>query len=263
MKFKPISPALERLGFQRPSPVRLRRIIMAIQGRIRTGKTRFALTARQQIGYVNFDRSVSDALAEIPETDIVVQDLTQMIPVGELPDQPQAIKIMERFEAGWHALLKVPEIRTMVVDSFSEVWVMARLAEFGKKDGVKPHHFGPVNTRMRRLLLEAQAGDKNVILLHRMQEEWEDRIVPSMKGPILQSNTTGRWIREGFKHTDSLVHMTATMSREDSGERRFLFEVHDCAFNSTLAGHTFVNEDINFPGIASMVHLDTEETDWR
>ena len=69
--------------------------------------------------------------------------------------------------------LAEPAVRTISVDTATELWELLRMARFGKLTQVMPYQYGPVNAEFRSLIRMAYASDKNLILLHKMRKVYK------------------------------------------------------------------------------------------
>jgi hypothetical protein len=247
-------PALARLGFKNPNPRIKPRVIMGIDGKPKSGKSRFALTAPGPIAYINFDRGLEHLLAQMGRSDVMLKDYTRMMPLDGAWNQNKAKAVWKDYSDTFVKALQT-RVRTLVVDTASDVWEMIRWAAFGKLDHVKPHHYTQVNGPYRRLLNECQHHDVNVILLHKAKELWEE----TPNGP----KPTGQWVRDGFRGTSFAMEFDGFLYRDEDGDREFHMEVLSCGPEAALVGQTFDGGDITFADVASMVLPGVNPKEWR
>lgn len=238
--------SLSSLGFKRPEFKPVRRLSMLAYGKTKTGKSRFGLTMPGPIAVINFDRALTDLLPQFPKKKILLLDLSGEYAGGL--NQKKAERLEAQFAAAWAEALKSKEVRSVMVDKTSTLWEIVRWAEFGKIDHVKPHHYVPVNSRMRSYISSVIDSDKNVLMIDDTKEEW------------VNEKPTGRFVRDGFKHSDSLVQISLQFERKD---KTFTTTVDSCAMNADLAGWEFEDENINFPELATMAVPDSNREDWE
>lgn len=223
---------------------------MLVSGKTKVGKSRFGLTMPGPIAVINFDRSLIDLLPQFPKKDILLLDLSGEYAGGL--DAAKAKRLESAFAKAWETALSSPEVRSVMVDKTSTLWEIVRWAEFGKIDRVMPHHYVPVNTRMRSYIAAVIASDKNVLLIDDSKEEW------------VNEKPTGRLVRDGFKHADSLVQISASMDRRVRDEGKpFVMTIDTCSMNAELVGWEFEDANINFAEVASMAVPDSNREDWE
>ena len=237
-------------GFKRlAATAATRRLIMAVSGREKQGKTHFALTAPDPIAYFDLDIGtegvVSRFLAggkEIYHNDYnyhSIKDVRKAGPVGI----GKYIEMWERLRADFIAVLD-SQVRTVIVDTATEVWELLRLARLGKLSQVMPHQYGPVNAEYRELLRLAYQSDKNVILLHKMKQEY------------VNDKRTGGYERAGFSDTGFMVQVNVRCWRRANGDGQLMFglSVDDCRQNADVAGLELEQPMCDWETLAGMIH---------
>jgi hypothetical protein len=226
-----------------------RRLIMSLSGREKQGKTHFSLTAPGPIAFFSMDLGTEGVLnkKEFRNKEIWVAEYDYHSIQGM---DPAAITAeWERLKRDYIEVMRNPGIRAVVWDTATEVWEMIRIARFGKLTQVKPHHYGPVNAEYRDLLRLAYAGDKNLILLHKMKAEY------------IEDKRTGRFERSGFSDTGFLTQANATAWRDAEGT--FGITITDSRHNPSLMGEEITEPLLSFPFLATLVFPDTEEEEWK
>lgn len=229
-----------------------RRLIMAVSGHERTGKTHWALTAPAPLGYMQLDAGGED----------LVPKMRRLRPKAELWHARYAVDIMpglsdseverrakpvwERFAADYEKNL--PNLRTLVIDTGSEAWELLRLAEFGKVASVKPIHYGPVNATFRRLVRISYNHSCNVIWIHKMKKAYKN------------DSWNGGYEPACFSAMGYEVQIQARVFRDEDG---FQMEVEDCRQNPDLAGQIIPEPLCNFPDVAQLVYPDSRRSDWE
>lgn len=234
-------------GFERAKATKFKRLIISVEGQEKTGKTTFGLSAPPPIALFNLDVGTEGVIDKYIDKEIWVQTTNYR----ETTDPAEWVAMWEKMKAGWYAALKAPakECRSLVMDTGTEMWELARLARFGKLESVLPHHYGPVNAEFRDLIRKAYDGDKNLILLHKQKPEY------------INDRPTGKIKRSGFGDIGYLVQINLiSWWNKDDG---FGLTIKDCRQDMTLPGFEMRGDMINFTTLAMLVYPDTNEKDWR
>ena len=230
-----------------------RRIILSAEAREKRGKSNLALTAPAPHAIFDFDTGLEGVLEKFSRTkEIYIGDYRR--DKGLILSQAEWQAQWSKFKKEYVAALSNPAIRTVTIDTATEAWETLRLAKFGKLSQVMPNQYGPANDEYREIVRVAFGSDKNLILLHKMKEEY----VASKANPAI-ANWTGEYVRAGFKDSPYLVQMNLFLDRTKDG---FLCRILDCRQSPVLAGMEIYNDDITFPNIATLVFPDTSEEDW-
>ena len=225
------------------------RIIMSVMGLEKQGKTHFALTAPGPIAMFSTDIGEEGVVSKFTKD----KDIWVM-PIDRIDEDAasQAPTEYSRFHSAYISMLKGDEVRTLVIDTATEIWELLRMARFGRLTQVMPYQYGPVNAEYRALIRDAYKYNKNLILLHKMKSQY------------INDKRTGEWERAGFSDTGFLVQINAQIYRyspEDGGE--FVLWIKDCRQNPDLAGEEFEGDMCTFPMIASMIVAGTGPEDWE
>lgn len=238
--------ALKIEGFDKANDKVKHRLIMSINGLEKQGKTHFALTAPGPVAYLDFDMGSEGVLHKFTgDKDILVS-------THDIPKDPSTDggfnydKAWKKFYNSFKKALEHPQVRSVVVDTGTEMWELLRMARFGKLTQVKPHHYGPVNAEMQELIRMAYELDKNLILIHKMKQQYVD------------DKFNGKYEAAGFKNTPFLVQINAETSFEDGV---FTLRVVDCRHDMGLAGMEL--EGCDFPTLAQFVFPDSDPDTWR
>ena len=218
---------------------------MNVVGKEKSGKTNLALTAPGPIALFDFDYGLEGVVDKFIGTKAIH---TSEYRIGEIAAD-KFVASWERFKKEFTACLHEKEVRTMVVDTGTEMWELVRMARFGKLTQVMPHQYGPVNGELRSLIRDTYSSDKNLILLHKMTEIY------------LNNQPTGRFGMAGFKDIPYSVQVNVLCWRDT--EQTFHAEINDCRQNADVAGMELIGEMINFPQIAQLVYPNTSEDDWK
>jgi hypothetical protein len=196
------------------------RIVIAVDGLDKHGKTRFAFSAPKPLIYLDFDIGKEGVIEKfIKENPFILSSPPFLfrpseVGFGEEDSEKHSAKIVEaawpvlqRFRDTYLRALREPCLkvagqkvmaRTVVVDTGTEAWQLLRLAEFGKISQVKPHHYVQVNGLMRDIVRAGFDSNVNVIWLHKLKAEWKD----NAEG---KGRKTGTIERDGFDGMSYLV----------------------------------------------------------
>jgi hypothetical protein len=262
--------ALKDAGFGTVNPLLFPRIIMALSGHKGHGKSHFAFTAPGPIGYFNLDmgeegviqkfcdkKKIYPLLIPLPATSNDEGDGTDQAAKEAMVRaiKKEASTVWNKFIKAYYTALAEGEIRTIIIDTSSELWELLRLARFGRASNVE-HLYTPVNAEFKGLFQAAvKAVGTNVIFLHRYKEEW------------IKKNFTGNYIPAWFKGTPFGMQIVAHMRRIDpeegeSGNAQFNVWIQDCRLNADLIGKTLPGPLCNFPTLAQMALPQTKAEDW-
>lgn len=253
----------EASGFALATKAVKHRLIMSIEGCEKSGKNHFAFTAPGPLYFHSFDFGDEGVIQKFQKggemyrngLEIYKAEYRLNISAGTAIQlaadtaRPVWDKFLSNFREG------VGKGRTTVVDTGTEVYEVLRMAEFGKLTQVMPHHYGPVNQAMKDLWRTAYDSDSNLIMLHRMKEEWETKVV----GGKEVGNKTGRWEMSGYKGTYFEAQVCCRAYKED-GEFKML--IFDCRQRPDLEGMVLEGDMLNFPTLAMMIFPDSEEEEW-
>lgn len=236
------------MGFKEADSTIVKRLLVAVESLEKEGKTHFALTAPGPIAVFDFDTGMEGVVSKFAkQKKIYVSDYRRLGNVmTNTPDN--YVLLWEKFKKEFIATMEEPSIRTVVMDTATEVWELLRLARFGKLTQVMPYHYGPVNAEYRELLRKAYSSNKNLILLHKMKDEY------------VKDQRTGQLKRSGFSDTGYMVQVNIRMWRDE--ENHFHMFVKDCRQNPDVAGLDLMDDAATFPMLANCIFPETTEKDW-
>jgi len=236
---------------------RCRRLIMRVGGLDKNGKTHFALTAPGPIGVLDMDRGMEGVVEKfLADKTIYVKKFRDMPAKTEKDHDAR----WNALEDGYHSLLGDKSIRTVVMDTDTESWEMARLAYLGKLTQVKSHHYTEVNTAYRKLVDAAFDSDKNVIFIARYKKQYVKKNKDSDDGAW-----NGAYEPAGFTELPYLVqvNLRSKLSPDPDGGFTNTIEVINCRQNMALLGEVFEGEMATFPWIAANIVEGTSPEDWE
>lgn len=229
-----------------------RRLIMAVSAEDKNGKTGFGLSAPPPVMHFNFDRKVEASALEtlgIDPKDIIINEV-----------RVDAKEALDKIKRKWQqvrdgflwALREADSVRSIVIDTETEMWALARLAEFGKISQVMPHQYVQVNQTYKALLDEADKCDKNVIFLRKMKKEYKNE------------NWTGNMETSGFSQLPYIMQVNGLMYRDkdEDGQEQFNFEIINNALKASLNGMEFSGSMCSFKWVAAML-TGTTPDEWE
>jgi len=235
-----------------------RRLLVSVEAQEKCGKNHFAFTAPGDIYFHSFDFGDEGVIQKFQrdkkiwkaEYKLDIQAGTAVQLAAETA-RPVWAQFLQNYRDG---LLKG---RTTIVDTGTEAYEVLRMAEFGKLTQVMPHHYGPVNQAMKDLWRTAADSSSNMIMLHRMKEEWENKVNSAGKEV---SNKTGRWEMAGYKGTYFEAQVCCRAYKEDG---QFKLLIFDCRFNPDLEGMVLEGDMLNFPMLGQLVFPDSDAKEWE
>jgi len=228
------------------------RMTAAIIAREKQGKTHLALTAPGPIVVFDADYGLEGVVGKFVDAGKKIYIYRIEMPSQEEKDAGKiASEIWDEINALFIDVLRNPEVRTVIFDTASELWEIARLAYFGKLEQVKSHHYGMVNAAFRRFLKKGLDSDKNILLLQKMKAEY------------LDDKRTGKYEMSGFGDTSHIVqaliypnHSRVQKELPDGQtveQGQFYVEVRDSRHSPEMMNSFFVGELATFPWIAASI----------
>ena len=251
-----------------PAP---RRLVVALDGIEKVGKTRLALTAPGPIAYQNFDIGLEGVIEPFQSQKVIFRadyGIATTKDDSQAEVMAKALPEWLRFVTDWKDFvvpaMKSGLVRTGVWDTGTEIWEMQRLARLGKLTQVMPHHYTALNAEYQALVREVYETNGNLVILHKLKPEWKES--PGSGG---KANKTGLFERSGFGGTGFLVQLNATCWRErlegdpaGAPSGPFHVTIRDCRQNATCAGTDLQDEMASFPWIGVNVYPDSSLDEW-
>jgi hypothetical protein len=232
---------LKGLGFSDVMQEPPRRIIMSLSGREKVGKTYFALTAPGPIFIFNIDLGTEGVVDKFQKQGKKVYVYDVRVPKGEKQVVYQSL--YNDFRSRVEKVYTHNE-GTLIMDTSTEAFELARLAHFGKLTQVLPHHYTEVNSEWREFMRLAYDSTMNTILIHKVKPKY------------VNNARTSEYELAGFGEMGYLVQLNATCFREknDRGGAEFCVNIDDCRQNMTLAGLTLRGPMVDVGMLIDMVH---------
>ena len=233
---------LKALGFSNEIQAEPRRIILSLSGKEKTGKTHFSFTAPDPIFLFNIDIGTEGVIGKFQRAGKQIYSYDIRVRKGEKQEIYQTMWADLRTRLA--IACKVGE-GTIVFDTASEVYELARLAHFGKLSEVKPHHYGEVNGIWREMMRVVYDSTMNAIFIHKVKPKWENNI------------RTKEYEVAGFSDTGYMVQVNATTLKErkpDGEGVDFSLSIDNCRKPPELEGMVLRGEMCNFEMLLGLVH---------
>lgn len=227
------------LGFTEAPKEIPKRLIVSVESEQKNGKTHFALTSPEPIYYVSIDTGEEGVIEKFADKEIYVKKVSMPNILLDEPTQNKTAysEVWEDLRTTLDKIWKQGK-GTLVLDTASEAWEIARLAHFGKLTQVMPHNHVEVNTQWRELIRHAYETPMNTVLLHKLRPSFNNAAVLEMKG---------------FGETSFLTQVHVRLTRENPDN--FSLEIRDCRHNPKLNGTILTPKElVNFDMLMGMVH---------
>ncbi len=255
-----LSPELVAAGFEPATLSECRRLIVSTHAPDKTGKTYFGLTAPDPMVVVNLDIGMEGVIEQFLRLKkrIALNEFKRAAMAKQVGQRLEQREYQEEWKGCRDAILTAISsrvIRTLFIDTGTELWELARLAKFGKLSQVLPQHYSELNSEFRALLqLAYENPNLNLIITHKMKKEYKT-------GPDGRGNPTGALETAGFGDMPYLVQLNLEHYIHPQ-TRAFGVMVINSRHRGDLMGFTLEGVDCNFPMLASMVLPHTSLQDW-
>lgn len=255
---------LAEAGFSESDDSEYFRMIVATSAPEKTGKTHWALhTTPSPVALIDFDIGTEGVINKRdPKRRILHRQFNlkaQSAIEGRVPRREEWEKEWSDCETAVRACVANSLIRTLVIDTGTEMWELARLAEFGKVDQVKPHHYGPLNREYRMLVQSAYSRkDLNVVITHKVKKQYKN------------DNWNGEYERAGFGDVAFLVqvnvdHYVEVIEEGEDGapdQTEFGIRVLNCRQNPEVNGLELEGPLCSFAVLGRKVFPNSKREDW-
>lgn len=238
------------------------RMIVALDGLEKVGKTHFALTQPGPIAYQNLDIGTEGVIEKF-QSDKVIHRADYKLKINKTDSQEEAMKkaspVIQQFLTDYNDVMLPAmlsgKVRGGVLDTGSDLWKYFRIARLGKLTQVMPHHYVAVNSEFEGLIKAVYDTPGNLVILHRLKAEWKD-------GEGGKGKKTGAFERDGYNQMGFLVQVNATAWR-DPATGVFHLTVRDCRQNPEVAGLDLEGEMATFPWLGVHVFPESSLEDWQ
>lgn len=224
------------------------RMIVSVEATEGCGKTAFGLGAARTgrpVYLQRFDRASEGALALARKEglDVRLKDYDFDLVKDELePNRVKSIaqEVFAEYQNDYRQVISDGGV--VLADTFTEVWELARLAEFGKTTQVQPHMYPRLNAKFRHMLNLVVMSPCSAIFIHKLKDVWENK--ETTNG--LKSYKTGDVERSGFSDIGYAAHIMVRLYRtgmkgDPNGEdlepsRDFMMRIIKCNPKADLVG---------------------------
>lgn len=240
-----------------------RLVVSSVAGE-KCGKSHWALTAPGPVAVLKIDTGVDSLVRRFARNKVVIPIAIKS--AQRLLEEGGKDKAYEReWKKAKDAIYRVIDnrkVRTLIGDTWTEMWGLCRLAEFGKLSQVMPHHYSTVNQEFRELTKAIfDRENLNAVLIHKTKKEYRE----NRKG---DSNWTGNYERDGMGDIPFIADVNLEHYRQGNpdGEAGCTFGIRviDSRYNAEqVIGMELSGEECNFQYLGLMCFPDSGPGDWE
>lgn len=274
----------------RRAPKRLVANIQSIRKSV--GKTRLALTGPKPLGYISVEIGgeegvIDDFIEKDLESNENIQIARIRMATPVLPDpnsygntkdgkrdydaavgeavQAVAGPAMDAFYKAYYASLA--NMRTTVVDTGTDVYLLSRLASFGRIERIPQLAYGQIKKEFAKFIDDAYDAPGSCLWLHHMKDRGET--VTDEKGQK-KWQTTGIYEMDGCSIITDKVQAVIEMWRDDLKEPdpetgrmvTFNCQIVDSRHSAEAMGTILKNDAISIPEIGTLIMGNSKKADW-
>lgn len=271
-----LTPDMARLGFEQVSPADKDkpRLVLCTEAGEKQGKTHFAFTCPGPVvGILSTDAGTREVLRKFlgDGRQYLLKNIAGAKElVADKASSGDVEKSWREAKDSMEALVSNPSVRSIIVDTATELWELCRLARFGKLSQVMPHQYGPVNDEFRRAILKlpSERSGLNAVFIHKVKREYK-------AGRDGKDVWTGRWERAGFADAPYIADVVLRHYRRDlttdeeieanNGSRCvFGVRVLDSRYEpASLVGVELEGMEATFAMLASLAFPDEDPSYWE
>lgn len=219
---------LKKMGFSDDYVETPRRLIVSSSGREKTGKSTFALTGRPPIIYLNVDIGTEGVVSKFQDMGKQVLLYDVRVPKTAAASQKEQTDVyLPMWRNVQNSVKKAYTLHegTVIWDTATEVYELARLAKLGKLVQVMPHNYVEVNNEFRELLRVAYDSPMNTVFIHKVKPVW------------INNARTKDYEVSGFGDMDYLAQVNLVHFRQETeDEVQFSAYIKDCRTNPGVTG---------------------------
>lgn len=266
-----------------------RRIIANIQSIKKSeGKTRLALTGKKPVGYISVEIGGEEGVADgfIPRDadsleDIQIAKIRMKTPEYPNPSdfgtskedlkrydeavnaavQAAAEPAMADFYTAYYASLA--NMETTVIDTGTDLYALARLANFGRLEKVPQLAYTQVKREFAKLFDDAYSSSGSVLWLHHMRD----------KGEVVDKKwqATGVYETDGCSVVTDKVQAVIQLWREDLTESnettgrmvKFCAQIVDSRHNADCMGSILHDDSVTMAELGNLIIPTSVKQDWE
>lgn len=166
----------------------------------------------------------------------------------------------------FNTLLKSAQVKTIMIDTCSDLWECTRAAEFGRLEKVPQFAYGEANHPWRQMV---NTCEKNLILTHKLGQYGSKVERKGMEEVAFLSHAVIRMTRlpkgllirddpEEGDPTDRGIPVGYWDAQPGDGD--FACKIMDSSHNPALAGKILVGSEVSFKEVAMLMF---PETNWK
>ena len=255
------------------------------------GKTWLAASAPGDIGVLGLDKNSRETCNKYkreidPTKNIIFKDLTRS-PLSAIEDINELKQHWRGVRDSYMSLLRIPSVKTVVIDTMSQAWDDCKLAYLGRErpdqssdvdakgnaTGKKisaaktmPRDYGEPKRELREMVTAATDLNKNLIMIHRAKRKWvndkatDEMELEGMSGIEFLSDVTIYQFRDRVTGDFIARLMSSTMNsqlRGREGARVFVPERQTNIWRPS--DDELMGDDINFQMVGITVFPETAE----
>ena len=234
-------------------------ILISVEGLQKCGKTEFGLSMPDPLFVLNLNLGLSGVIEKHVKNGktIYVQDI-QLPLSAALPGAGFTVLSTAATDKWKLAITSLQEalhdreVKSIFIDTGSELWDLLRIARLGKLAQVLPVQYATVNAEFRQLLQVLLCSHKNVVLSHKVKPEY------------VNDQKTNRFERAGFGDVgfDVQVELIASRDLKRDGDDQYAITFADCRANNKLKGQSVYGKEASFLNIVNLIYPDTKPEDW-
>ena len=228
------------------------RLSIASRGRTKCGKTHFALmTTPQPVAYIMLDPGSVKLAQKAASMGRII--LPKFIEHSKKETKEIAEKLWKDYRASLRTVMATKAIRTLVVDTITEVWELLQLAEFGKLKQNNKWAYGGLNAEFAGLIDELYytRPDLNLVFIQKVKKEYS----------ALTKDGEEKWdgksyYAQGYSGLDYLVDLSISHGFND---RQFFFETlstEATRMGGEFSGVRFKGDECTFLDLALEIYKD-------
>lgn len=237
---------------------------LCTEGFHRCSKTHFALaTTPAPILVVATDANtahIATKIKAIRKCEMIIN--TDFVFKNPFMSQAQCSELWERFKRLYFdTILKAP-VKTIVIDTASDLWELTRMSEFGRLEKVPQFAYGLANNPWRQMV--NACTDKNLIMTHKLASYGPSKVGrKGMEEVAYLSHAVIRHFRAGPEYTEPEQISNLVLDSEP-GSGQFGLKIMDSSHDPSLAGTIlFGDEYCSFVDLATTVFPKTKPRDWE
>lgn len=247
-------PGLEQSDFEYPALKTRQRVIYSIQGATKSGKSTFPFWGPSPIAVFDFDCRLEDVVQKamlgklpgIPPKEIVyipfkMPEVDIRSKKEDATAKRQGMEALEKFlrnfKKALESSLKPGGVRTISVDTATELMDVRLCAEFGRLVGIQPRDRGGLNQDMRAWMRSGENYNANVVWVHHVKDEW---LKYTKSDGSEDSGKTGKLVLDGYNKADQCVQVN--LESICKGEK-FFVKVLSSGLEPKTNGQTYGEKD--------------------